>query len=123
MIGRSISIAALLVTATGLVGCGVRYDPAVIDGERFTRNSPYLTFNTPVVTESPMAGRPGADEGAPAWWAMRNERGPSVAVGFESTEVREVRMRVRDRQRITNGRPRDSYQRNIRVDQVGRTVR
>ena len=114
---------ALLIIFNGLVGCGVRYDPAVIDAERFTRNSPYLTFNTPVVTQAQITGTVPATGAAMPWWQIRNEYVPSVAAGFESTDIRDLHLRIRDRQRTTNGQPNDSYLRNIRIHQSRRTTR
>lgn len=118
-------ITVLGIALFSFVGCGVHhgYDRGVIRAERYTQDSPYLVFNTQVVNSAQADQvRPSADDTV-AWWQVRNEQSASVAAGYATYDVTELRIRVRDTQRSNDGRPNNSYRRSTRSLRTGEITR
>lgn len=102
---------SLVLSAVLLAGCQGTYDQAVLRGETFTVNSPYVVLDTPEVVKHRTTTTQVASAGQP-WWMSRNDGRLNVRPGSNIAGYSENTVVTRDRQYSTDEHIHDSYRRD-----------
>ncbi len=109
MMRAVLTILSILALAALLVGCQGTYDPAVLRGETFTINSPYVVLDSPELVKHRTTAVASAEQ---PWWMTRNDARLNVRPGSNIAGFSENTVVTRDRQYNTDESIHDSYRRD-----------
>ena len=103
-----------------LTGCGSSpYDQAVLRGETFTINSPYVVLDTDELAEKRAEL---TTDGQRPWWMTRNDGKLNIRPHGNVASATTYVIRVDDYQHNTDERVHDSYRRHFQGYTYGQTA-
>ncbi len=113
---RSILCLGLIAAVTG---CSSTYDQAVLRGETFTINSPYVVLDTDELTEARANTKTPSSS---PWWMTRNDHRLNIRPDGNAATATTYVIRVDDYQRHTDEKVHDYYRRHFQGYTYGQTA-